>query len=51
MSATVPELHRSHVLPDCGHWIGEERPRETNSALLDFIAQVAPVARATSLAA
>jgi pimeloyl-ACP methyl ester carboxylesterase len=37
MVKTVPELHASRILPDCGHWVGEERPGETNSALLDFL--------------
>jgi pimeloyl-ACP methyl ester carboxylesterase len=37
MAKTVPELHASRILPDCGHWVGEERPDETNSALLDFL--------------
>jgi pimeloyl-ACP methyl ester carboxylesterase len=37
MSTTVPELHTSRILPDCGHWVGEECPDQTNAALLDFM--------------
>jgi pimeloyl-ACP methyl ester carboxylesterase len=39
MAARVPQLtHR--IIPECGHWIGEERPKETNDALLEFLAAV-----------
>lgn len=40
MAKTVPELHAARILPDCGHWVGEERPRETNEALVDFLGQL-----------
>jgi pimeloyl-ACP methyl ester carboxylesterase len=35
---TLPRLHRSIVLPGCGHWTQQERPGEVNEALLDFLA-------------
>jgi pimeloyl-ACP methyl ester carboxylesterase len=35
--ATLPRLHRSLVLPGCGHWTQQERPSEVNDALLDFL--------------
>jgi pimeloyl-ACP methyl ester carboxylesterase len=36
MATRVPRLtHRT--ISECGHWIGEERPEETNEALLDFL--------------
>ena len=35
---TLPKLHRSIVLPGCGHWTQQERPAEVNAALLDFLA-------------
>lgn len=39
MTARVPQLtHR--IIRECGHWIGEERPEETNEALLEFLATV-----------
>ena len=34
---TLPRLHRSLVLPGCGHWTQQERPGEVNEALLDFL--------------
>ncbi|MFI9722108.1 alpha/beta fold hydrolase [Streptomyces sp. NPDC052396] len=33
----LPGLHRSLLLPGCGHWTQQERPEEVNSALLDFL--------------
>ncbi|KAB7835355.1 alpha/beta fold hydrolase [Streptomyces mobaraensis] len=33
----LPGLHRSLILPGCGHWTQQERPDEVNSALLDFL--------------
>ena len=35
--ATLPRLHRSIILPGCGHWTQQERPAEVNDALLDFL--------------
>jgi pimeloyl-ACP methyl ester carboxylesterase len=35
---TLPGLHRSLILPGCGHWTQQERPAELNDALLDFLA-------------
>lgn len=40
MAATVPELHAARILPDCGHWVAEERPAETNEVLLDFLGRL-----------
>ena len=37
---TLPRLHRSVILPGCGHWVQQERPTETNDALLDFLAAI-----------
>ena len=37
---TLPKLHRSIILPGCGHWTQQERPTEVNAALLDFFAVV-----------
>jgi pimeloyl-ACP methyl ester carboxylesterase len=34
---TLPRLHRSIILPGCGHWTQQERPTEVNEALLDFL--------------
>jgi pimeloyl-ACP methyl ester carboxylesterase len=37
---TLPQLHRSIILPGCGHWTQQERPGEVNEALLDFLSAV-----------
>jgi len=37
---TLPRLHRSIILPGCGHWTQQERPAEVNEALLEFLASV-----------
>ena len=36
-SETLPHLHRSLILEDCGHWTQQERPDEVNEALIDFL--------------
>jgi pimeloyl-ACP methyl ester carboxylesterase len=33
----VPELRQTLILPGCGHWTQQERPREVNAAMLDFL--------------
>ena len=42
-ATTLPRLVGSHVLPDCGHWIPQERPGEVNRLLLDFLRAVRPL--------
>lgn len=37
---TLPKLHRSIILPGCGHWTQQERPDEVNEALIDFLRSV-----------
>jgi len=44
MSELIPALPKLHptvgeavILPGCGHWIGEERPAEVNTALVTFL--------------
>jgi pimeloyl-ACP methyl ester carboxylesterase len=37
MQSTMPGLRRALVLPGCGHWTQQERPREVNEALLEFL--------------
>jgi pimeloyl-ACP methyl ester carboxylesterase len=29
---------RAEIVPDCNHWLAEERPTETADALLKFLA-------------
>jgi len=33
----VPQLRRTLMLPGCGHWTQQERPKETNAAMLEFL--------------
>jgi pimeloyl-ACP methyl ester carboxylesterase len=33
----VPELRQTIMLPGCGHWTQQERPREVNTAMLQFL--------------
>ncbi|WP_246094537.1 alpha/beta fold hydrolase [Streptomyces griseofuscus] len=37
---TLPNLVSSQLLDDCGHWIQQERPEETNRLLLDWLAEL-----------
>lgn len=37
---TLPGLYRSEILEGAGHWIQQERAAETNSLLLEFLAQL-----------
>jgi len=34
---TLPGLRGSHILPGCGHWVQQERPREVNELLIKFV--------------
>jgi pimeloyl-ACP methyl ester carboxylesterase len=34
---TVPEIRKIVILPGCGHWTQQERPREVNAELLAFL--------------
>lgn len=40
MRATVPNLKRTIMLEECGHWIGQERPAEVNAAMIEFIREL-----------
>jgi epoxide hydrolase A/B len=33
----VPGLHKTVMLPGCGHWTQQERPAEVNAALIEFL--------------
>jgi pimeloyl-ACP methyl ester carboxylesterase len=37
---TLPKLHASIIIEGSGHWIQQERPEETNAALLDFLSAI-----------
>jgi pimeloyl-ACP methyl ester carboxylesterase len=36
----VPQLRGTLVLPGCGHWTQQERAREVNQAIIDFVQQL-----------
>ena len=36
----VPDLRANVIIPGCGHWTQQERPQETNEAMLAFLADV-----------
>lgn len=40
MRAVLPNLKRTIMLADCGHWIGQERPAEVNAAMIEFLQEV-----------
>jgi pimeloyl-ACP methyl ester carboxylesterase len=38
----VPNLRRTIMIPGCGHWTQQERPKEVNAALVEFFATLEP---------
>ena len=38
MARVVPDLRGVVLLPDAGHWVQQERPEDTNAAILEFLA-------------
>lgn len=40
MEARVPNLRRTVLIEDCGHWTQQEQPEAFNRALLDFLAEL-----------
>jgi pimeloyl-ACP methyl ester carboxylesterase len=37
----VPLLQQTIILPGCGHWTQQERPKEVNSAIIGFLKSIA----------
>ena len=37
LSKFVPQLRGTIILPGCGHWTQQERAREVNAAMIDFL--------------
>ena len=37
MAKFVPQLRRTIIFPDCGHWTQQERAPEVNTAMVDFL--------------
>ena len=50
MEAWVPNLRRTHLVRDCGHWTQQEKPEEVNRVLLEFLATCVWRARPSLLA-
>lgn len=40
MPTLVPDLRGSHVIPDAGHWLQQERPNEVSALILRFLESV-----------
>ncbi|MBI4123738.1 MAG: alpha/beta hydrolase, partial [Betaproteobacteria bacterium] len=36
----VPNLKRTLILPGCGHWTQQERPREVSTAMIEFLREI-----------
>jgi pimeloyl-ACP methyl ester carboxylesterase len=37
LTAFVPQLRQTIILPGCGHWTQQERPEAVNAVMLDFL--------------
>jgi pimeloyl-ACP methyl ester carboxylesterase len=37
LSKFVPHLRKTLMLPGCGHWTQQERPKEVNAAMIEFL--------------
>jgi pimeloyl-ACP methyl ester carboxylesterase len=37
LTTFVPNLRQTIMLPGCGHWTQQERPKEVNTAMIDFL--------------
>jgi epoxide hydrolase A/B len=33
----VPKLQKPLILPGCGHWTQQERPRDVTAAMIEFL--------------
>lgn len=44
MDEAVPQLWRTVIYENCGHWIQQERAADFNALLVEFLADVEPVA-------
>lgn len=43
LPAFIPQLKETIILPACGHYLQQERPKEVNAALLTFLQGLTPV--------
>jgi len=42
MKKAVPDLRDVKLFPNTGHWVQQERPAETNAAMIEFLQSVKP---------
>jgi pimeloyl-ACP methyl ester carboxylesterase len=42
MKNAVPDLRGVTLIPNTGHWVQQERPAETNAAMIEFLQSVKP---------
>lgn len=42
MTRTVNDLRGVKLIPNTGHWVQQERPAETNAAMLEFLQSIQP---------
>jgi len=42
MKNAVPDLRGVKIIPNTGHWVQQERPAETNAAMIEFLQSVKP---------
>jgi pimeloyl-ACP methyl ester carboxylesterase len=47
MSAVATDLRGVKLFPGAGHWVQQERPGETNEAIIQFLKDVAKPAKTT----
>ncbi|GBD27951.1 hypothetical protein HRbin30_03308 [bacterium HR30] len=40
MEAWVPNLRRTVLIRECGHWTQQEKPEEVNTALIAFLKEL-----------
>jgi pimeloyl-ACP methyl ester carboxylesterase len=40
MAGALPDFRGMHLVEGAGHWVQQERPAETNAALLAFLSSV-----------
>jgi len=40
MKGALPNLRKTVILPDSGHWVQQEYPHEVNEALIEFLTEV-----------
>ena len=42
LEKAMPNLKQKILIPGAGHWIQQERPREVNDLMIDFLTRIHP---------